>query len=129
VTYVANKSGSGSGTGLFTIDDRMTLSKHEASCVGTYANRIIHKESNQLIIGPHAIDTDGNVRTFEKLIDVRLTATARHLEDPANKVYFLGMEGEFYEANVRTLEVKRLFDLLNPDFPDDFVRLVEPMRV
>jgi hypothetical protein len=112
VTYVAHKTGSGSGTGLFCIDDDLTITKHAASRVGTYANRIIHKESNQLIIGPHAIDTEGNVRTFEDLVNVRLTATVRHLTDPANKVYFLGMEGEFFEADVNTLEVTQLFDLL-----------------
>jgi len=111
VTYVASKSGSGDGTGLFSIDDNLTLAKHPASTVGTYANRIIHKESNQLIIGPHAIDIEGNVRTFNDLIDMRLTATARHLHDPSNKVYFLGMEGEFFEADVQTLETRKLFDL------------------
>jgi len=112
VTYVAHKSKSGGGTGLFSIDDNMEIAKHEASRVGTYANRIIHHESNQLIIGPHAIDVDGNVRTFEDLVDVRLTAAARHLEDPENKVYFLGMEGEFYEADVHTLRATPLFDLM-----------------
>ena len=111
VTYVAHKSNSGSGTGLFSVDDSLAITKHEASRVGTYANRIIHHESNQLIIGPHAIDIDGNVRTFEDLVDVRLTATARHLEAPANKVYFLGMEGGFFEADVHTLEVRRICEL------------------
>jgi len=112
VTYVAHKSATGSGTGLFTVNDALDISKHPASRVGTYANRIIHKESNQLIIGPHAIDTDGRVRTFEDLVDIRLAATARHLADPANKVYFLGMEGEFYEADVHTLKATLLYDLL-----------------
>lgn len=111
VTYVAHKSGSGSGTGLFCIDDSMTLTRHEAGRVGTYANRIVHRESNQLIIGPHAIDSEGGVRTFENLVDVRLAAVARHLTDPANKIYFLGMEGEFFEADVHTLEVVKCFDL------------------
>jgi hypothetical protein len=113
VTYVAHKSGSGSGTGLFSVDDAMQIAKHEASRVGTYANRIIHHESSQLIIGPHAIDTDGNVRTFEDLVDTRLAATARHLTQPADKVYFLGMEGEFFEADVHTLEVAQLYNLLD----------------
>lgn len=111
VTYVAHKAGTGGGTGLFLVDDDLTLTKHPASIVGTYANRIIHRESNQLIIGPYAIGIDGNVRTFEGLVDVRLTATTRHLTDPANKVYFVGMEGEFFEADVYSLEVKQLFDL------------------
>jgi hypothetical protein len=112
VTYVAHKKGTGDGTGLFFVDDNMQLTKHPESRVGTYANRIIHKESNQLIIGPHAIDTHGNVRTFEDLVDVRLTATMRHLTDPANKVYFQGMEGEFFEADVHTLDTTLLFDLV-----------------
>ncbi|MBN2449732.1 MAG: hypothetical protein JXR77_05045 [Lentisphaeria bacterium] len=111
VTYVAHKAGTGSGTGLFSVDAEMRLTKHPASVVGTYANRMIHRETNQLIIGPHLIDTEGGVRTFDALVNVRLTAVARHLEEPARKVYFLGMEGEFFEADVETLEVRRLFDL------------------
>ncbi len=112
VTYVAHKRGSGDGTGLFSIDDHFTLTKHPESVVGTYANRMIHAESSHLIIGPHRISPDGRIATFKDLVDVRLTATCRHLTDPANKVYFLGMEGEFYEADVHTLEVTHLADLL-----------------
>ena len=113
VTYVAHKTGTGGGTGLFWVDDQLKITKHADSRVGTYANRIIHSESNQLIIGPHAIDINGTVRTFEGLVDVRLAATARHLTDPANKVYFLGMEGELFEADVHTMNSNLLFDL-NP---------------
>lgn len=40
----------------------------------------------------------------------RITAIARHLEDPANKVYYYDMEGMLYEANVHTLEVKKLYN-------------------
>jgi hypothetical protein len=112
VTYVSSGPGSGGGTGLFYVDDDLDLTRHPASRVGTYANRIIHAESDQLIIGPHAIDSRGKVRTFEELAEVRLTATARHLEDPARKVYFLGMEGELFEAEVNTLEVRQIQDLV-----------------
>jgi len=111
VTYVAHKAHSGGGTGLFTVDDELNLEKHPASVVGTYANRMIHAESDQCIIGPHIIDTDGNVRTFDALVNVRLTGTARHLSDPESKVYMLGMEGEFYEADVNTLGCRKLADL------------------
>lgn len=111
VTYVAHKSGTGGGTGLFWVDDDLTLHKHPASVVGTYANRLIHGESNQCIIGPHLIDASGNVSTFEDLVNVRLTGTARHLTDPANLVYVLGMEGEFFEANVHSREVRLIADL------------------
>lgn len=129
VTYVAHKKGSGDGTGLFYIDDAFTLHKHPESVVGTYANRMVHRESHSIIIGPHVIDAEGRVRTFHELVDVRLTAACRHLQDPANKVYLLGMEGEFYEANVRTMEVTFLADLIKelavhgktyPHFKDAF---------
>ena len=65
VTYVSHKSASGVGTGLYTIDEQLEMSKHPASYVGTYTNRMVHWESNQLFIGPHVIDAGGNVRTVE----------------------------------------------------------------
>ncbi|HHW09591.1 MAG TPA: hypothetical protein GXX29_06425 [Firmicutes bacterium] len=111
VTYVSHKAPSGAGTGLFYIDDDLQIHKHPQSVVGTYANRMIHAESSQLIIGPHIIDPDGNVRTFTELVDIRITATARHLFDPDNKVYMVGMEGELYEADVHTLQVKYICDM------------------
>ena len=111
VTYVAHKRGAGSGTGLFSIDADLRLSKHPQSVVGTYADRMIHSESDQLIIGPHIIDVDGNVRTFESLVNTRLTAVMRHLTEPERLVYFQGMEGEFIEADVHTLRTRFLYDL------------------
>src|ERR1035438_925435 len=112
VTYVAHKAGTGAGTGLFSIDNDLTITKHPASVVGTYANRMIHHATSQCLIGPHLIDEHGHVRTFEDLVNVRLTATCEHLTDPEHKVYVLGMEGEFFEADVTTLEVRRLDNLL-----------------
>ncbi len=112
VTYVAHKCGTGAGTGLFSVDENLKVTKHPASVIGTYANRMIHAETDQCIIGPHLIDTEGNVRTVEDLVNIRITATARHLDDPANKVYMLGMEGEFYEMDVHTLACTHLGDLV-----------------
>jgi hypothetical protein len=111
ITYVSHKAGSGSGTGLYEIDGDFNIRKRPESVVGTYANRFVHAPTTQMIIGPHIIDAERRVRTFPDLADSRLTATMTHLVDPANKVYFLGMEGEFWEADVRTLRVQRLFDL------------------
>ncbi len=111
VTYVSHKRGTGDGTGLFFIDDEMHLTKHPESVVGTYANRFIHAESHQLFIGPHVIDVEGHVRTIKDVVDIRITATARHLEDPANKVYMVGMEGELVEVDVHTLQARHLADL------------------
>jgi len=112
VSYVSHKSGSGSGTGLYEIDENLSMRKRPESVVGTYANRMIHPQSNQLIIGPHIIDAEGNVRTIEVIQNYRLTATMEHLNDPANKVYFLTMAGFLFEVDVNTLEAKQLFDLV-----------------
>lgn len=111
VTYLANKYPSGSGTGLFYLDDDFCLTKHAESMAGTYANRMIHSESNQLIIGPHLIDMEGNVRTVAAYHEHTLTATAEHLTDPEDLVYMLSMEGELFELNVHTLETKQIANL------------------
>jgi len=111
VTYLSNRAKSGSGTGLYEIDANLQMKKRPEGRAGTYTNRMIHCPSNTLFIGPHQIDAAGNVRTIEALVDVRVCSTMRHLTDPDNKVYMLGMEGEFFETDVRTLETKQLFDL------------------
>jgi hypothetical protein len=110
VGYVAHIQGS--GIGLYEIGEDMSFRKHPASVTGTFANRLVHWESEQVFVGPHAIDAEGNVRTIEALATHRLTATARHIEDPAGKVYFLTMEGLLFEVDVKTLEATRLFDLV-----------------
>ncbi len=111
VTYVSHKSASGVGTGLYSINEQLEMSKHPASYVGTYTNRMAHWQSNQLIIGPHVIDAAGNVRTVEDLVEVRICSTMRHLTRPNDMVYMLGMEGEFYEMNVHTLRTNLIADL------------------
>ncbi|MGH2561572.1 MAG: hypothetical protein ACRDJH_21100 [Thermomicrobiales bacterium] len=120
VSYVAHLASSGSGTGLFEVDEHFRLRKRPESVVGTYANRMVHAPSNQLIIGPHVIDVDGNVRTIAGVVDHRLTATMEHLDDPERKVYFLTMEGLLLEVDVQTLETRQLFDLIAElDIPAD----------
>jgi hypothetical protein len=109
VGYVAHIHGQ--GLGLYEISEDMTMRRHPASVTGTYANRMVHWPSGQAFIGPHAIDADGQVRTIEALKGHRLCATTAHLTDPKNKVYFLGMEAEFWEVDVHSLEATHLFDL------------------
>lgn len=109
VGYVAHIKGS--GIGLYEIDDAMTMIRHPESVTGTFANRLVHWESSQAIIGPHIIDAEAHVRTFETLSKHRLTATARHLNEPEKKVYFLTMEGLLFEADVENLETNLLFNL------------------
>ena len=101
----------GSDDKLYEIGPDLKLIVHAQSVGGTPANRMIHRESNQLIIGPYFIDDKGAVRTISpKTMPGRLTATMRHLTDPVNKIYMLDMEGMLYEVDVHSLAVTKLFD-------------------
>ncbi|MES2777382.1 MAG: hypothetical protein V4722_24600 [Bacteroidota bacterium] len=100
----------GSSDKLYSIDNDLKITTHPESIGGTPANRMIHKESNQLITSNYFIDANGKIRVIPfSAMPGRMTATARHLTDPANMVYFYDMEGMVYETNVHTLEVKKLF--------------------
>lgn len=110
IGYVAHISGQ--GIGLYEIRDDMTMRLHPAAVTGTFANRLIHWETLQAVIGPHVIDAEGNVRTIEPLTKHRLTATARHLVHPETMVYFLTMEGLLFETELTTLETRQLADLV-----------------
>lgn len=108
VTYPAHVFSGGSDK-LHEIDAGLNMTLRPESVGGTHANRMIHRESNQLIIGPYFIDSKGTVRAISQAVmPGRHTATARHLTDPANKVYMATMEQGFYEVDVRTLDVKLL---------------------
>ena len=111
LNYVSHRRQTGTGTGLRVIDGDFKMTCHPDGVDGTYANRFVHWPTGQLIIGPHLVDKDHNLRTARELIDIRLCGTAVHLTDPANLVYMLGMEGELFELNVHTLVTKQLFDL------------------
>ena len=109
VNYAAHRP-EGSEHKLYIIDENKRMEIYKGSVGGTPAARMIHAESNQLLIGHYVIDAQGNIRTIPiEQMPGRLTAIARHLEDPANKVYYFDMEGMLYEANVYTLEVKKLY--------------------
>lgn len=107
VSYVAHMAGS--GVGLFEIDNRLNIRQRPESIPGTHAGRMVHRETSQLVVGPYVIDAQGHVRVFERLArGERVTAIARHLFQPAQKVYFQCMEGNYYEGDLRTLELKLL---------------------
>jgi len=108
VTYGPH-SPNGSSDKLYEIDAEFNRVVRPESVGGTNANRMIHRESNQLFIGNHAIDAERNVRTIpHSEMFGRQTAVARHLFDPENKVYFLTMEEGLYEVDVHTLQVREL---------------------
>ena len=100
----------GSSDKLYEVTPDYHQIVREESIGGTPANRMIHKESNQLFIGPYAIDQTGKVRAIPyKEMPGRHTGNARHLTDPANKIYYGTMEEGFYEVDVNTLAVKQLY--------------------
>ncbi len=109
VSY-APHSPKGSSDKLYEITPDLRQIVRPESIGGTPANRMIHRESQQLFIGPYAIDAQRNVRVipYEKMFG-RPTGTARHLLDPAGKVYYASMEEGFYEVDVKTLAVTELF--------------------
>ena len=99
----------GSSDKLYEITPELKEIVRVESIGGTPANRMIHRESNQLLIGPYLIDSSRNVRVipYSKMYG-RLTGNARHLTDPAHKVYYGTMEEGFYEVDVNTLDVNEL---------------------
>lgn len=109
VSYVAHIVGE--GVGLYEIDPDLSIRKRPESIVGTHAGRMVHRESNQLFLGPYVIDEAGQVRVIDGLKNERITAFARHLFTPAEKVYAQAMEGKLYEVDVHTLAVNPIVDL------------------
>jgi hypothetical protein len=109
VTY-APHAPKGSSDKLYEITPDLRQVIRPESIGGTPANRMIHRESNQLFIGPHAIDASGNVRTipYSEMFG-RPTGNARHLTEPAAKIYCASMEEGLYEVDVTTLKVRELF--------------------
>jgi hypothetical protein len=95
---------------LFSVLPDKTIEIHPASAGGTHACRMIHRPSRQLFIGCYAIDAAGNVRVIDRQkLPGRLTAIAKHLTDPENKIYYYTQECSLYEVNVHTLEPTLLF--------------------
>jgi len=122
----------GSSDKLYQISPDKRLTIRPESVGGTPANRLIHRESQQLFIGTYAIDKDGKVRTVPiHTMPGRLTGAARHLSDPANKIYVTDMEEALYELDVNTLDTcVRIRDGHNAyHFSNLFKKLgVEPPR-
>jgi len=100
----------GSSDKLYEITPDLKQIIRDESIGGTPANRMIHEESNQLFIGPYVIDAQRKVRTIPySVMQGRHTGNARHLTDPAKKIYYGTMEEGFYEVDVNSLEVTMLY--------------------
>lgn len=110
----------GSSDKLYEINDTLGIIERPESVGGTPAGRLIHRESNQLFIGPYAIDCNRNVRTISyKEAQGRYTGIAPHLFDPTEKVYIATMEEGFYEVDVNTLKTNTLYRDVNGGAHDD----------
>lgn len=109
VTYAPHMP-KGSSDKLYEITPDLQQIIRPESIGGTPANRMIHRESQQLFIGPYAIDAAGKVRTipYAQMFG-RPTGNARHLFDPANKIYYATMEEGIYEVDVHSLMAKELW--------------------
>ncbi len=109
VTYAPHKP-TGSSDKLYEITPALEQIVRPESIGGTPANRMFHRESQQLFIGPYAIASNGAVRVipYEKMFG-RPTGNARHLTDPVGKIYSATMEEGLYEIDVKTLAVTELW--------------------
>ena len=115
----------GSSDKLYRIRPDLTRETFAGSVGGTPANRMIHRETNQLLIGPYVIDATGGVRVIPPMkMPGRLTANARHLTDPARKAYYATMEAALFEVDLKTLEVNTLIqdDGINKGYFDKAFR-------
>ncbi len=109
ITYAPHRP-KGSSDKLYEITRDLNIIVRPESIGGTPANRMIHRESNQLFIGPYVIDAERNIRVipFSRMFG-RLTGNARHLTDPENKIYYATMEEALYEVDVKSLSVTPLY--------------------
>ena len=109
VTTYAPHRPVGSTDKLYRIHPDLTREIFPESVGGTSANRLIHRETKQLLIGSYVIDSTGHVRVVPPVrMPGRLTGAARHLEHPAEKVYVATMETGLYELDMRDLSVRTL---------------------
>jgi len=100
----------GSSDKLYEISPDLVITVRQESIGGTPANRMIHRESKQLFIGPYAISSEGLVRVIPyDSMPGRHTGNARHLTDPEEKIYYATMEEGFYEVDVNSLEIQTLY--------------------
>src|SRR5690606_31010497 len=100
ITYAPHQP-IGSSDKLYIVNNDKTAVTYDKSVGGTPANRMIHKESGKMFIGPYIVDGAGNIQTIDpKVMPGRLTGMARHLTAPETKLYYATMEEGFYEYDI-----------------------------
>ncbi len=105
ITYAPHEP-RGSSDQLYQITPELEQIIFAGSVGGTPANRMIHPETNQLLIGPYLIDGDKKIRVIPPdRMTGRLTANARHLFKPGTMIYYATMEEGLYEVDLESLDV------------------------
>jgi hypothetical protein len=100
----------GSSDKLYEITPDLQQIIRPESIGGTPACRMIHPESQQLFLGPYAIDSQRAVRAIPySSMFGRHTGLARHLADPTGKIVYATMEEGIYEVDVKSLAVRSLW--------------------
>lgn len=100
----------GSSDKLYEITPDLKLIIRPESKGGTPADRMIHRESNQLFIGPYAIDDQRRVRTIPYTeAPGRYTGLARDLTNPKQDLLLATMEEGFYRLNTQSLKATQLY--------------------
>lgn len=108
ITYAPHRP-DGSTDKLYEITPDLKQIVRSESVGGTPANRMIHRETDQLLIGPYVVDAKRGVRVITpKVMSGRLTGVARHLVEPATHVYYATMEEGLYSVDLRDLSVTDL---------------------
>jgi hypothetical protein len=100
------------GGGLYELGPDPLARRHPASVPGEHTNRLIHHESAQAFLGPYVLAAHASeVRRITVLTNQRVAATARHLADPAHRVYQITRDGLLFETDVASLETTQVADL------------------
>ena len=100
----------GSRDKLYEITPELEQIIRPESIGGTPANRMVHRETNQLVIGPYVIGDDRAVRAIPyAVMPGRPTGNARHLIEPDRKIYLATMEEGLYEVDLLSLAVREIF--------------------
>lgn len=115
ITYAPHEP-NGSTDKLYEITPDLKQIIRSESVGGTPANRMIHRETNQLLIGPYIVDAQRAVRVLSpQIMPGRLTGVARHLTQPATHAYYATMEEGLYSVDLTTLAVTGLIKDGNRD--------------
>ena len=94
---------------LYRISEALEQTVMPESVGGTHADRLIHKPTNNLIIGCYIVYSKGKIRVIPRdEMPGRITGAAHAITSPESRVAFATMEEGLYEVDINNLEVKEI---------------------